>query len=1140
MRHVAVICAICCAGCLFAQEVLVFEAEDYSSPRTAWGNDITPKDRWNLWSKDVDAEKKWSGGKVLQSPPVLEDRKRPEDGAPPLRTVLTGIPKGKWRVYIKFGRELAVSLDGKTWRRLSETRGVLGRFDITDGKLEFWVDDMFVHKPSPGFAYYDCIILTPVLPQENGVVNGDFEFTKTVAVSGWSWWSREGKGSASLVEPGKSGKRCAFIQHEGERDWAFYNSGRLKVKPGQVWRLSAWMKCQQTDGIDVALVGMADGRVVRWSIAENGIFGTRDWTKVEATAVIPDWCDEVYVRVVGSGKTRAWVDAVTLRPGELPKRPAIRKPKVKGWARERVEEKMGRGLVALVTADGKVYVGWRLLKSDPPNVAFNVYRARGRGMGVRLNEKPIATTTDFVDSDPPRGFDLRYWVRPVVGGRELEPSEQVHLPARPQPKPYISIKLKGDYTFQKVGIADLNGDGRYDFVIKQPNSNIDPHRTYWKPSPGTYKIEAYLHDGRFLWRRDLGWAIEQGIWYSPYVVYDLDGDGKAEVALKTGEGDPRDPDGRVRSGPEYLSIWDGMTGEEKARVDWPSRDGFTGGHAYNYASRNQIGIAYLDGKTPCLLVARGTYTLMKLVAYQYHDGKLERLWSWDSSEEVGRGNYYGQGAHFMHAADVDGDGRDEVILGSCVIDDNGRGLWSTGMGHPDHCYVGDIDPFRPGLEAYYGMETPQLRNGVCLVDAKTGKVIWGIDERTYHVHASGLCSDIDALHPGMECYSGEHPRSPAKHRRWLHAASGKLIADEKSFDVGLSPRAVYWDADPQRELLLGSRILDFRGALHTDAIQGSQAAWADILGDWREEIITSVPGELRIYTTTIPAADRRVCLMQDPIYRLDVAHLAMGYPQPPMTSYCLASDAATLGLQLDTPRLVAGKPVQGKVILAAPLKRGLAGVVDLAVQGPATVQPTRLSIKAAAGRTAEAQFTVSLHAPVPITTPLQLVRITARLRGADSRLQAEATARAEPILPDGAVVVQAEHFSAQHGGQVRIRQDKVGAEGKSISHWDNEGHWLMWKVQVPRAGRYILVLRYCSPRSVARVVSLGEVTIKQTFPDTGGFSSGRDDWAFALVRDRSGQPLAFELRPGEHDIKLTNIDGQGMNLDYLALIPAGP
>jgi rhamnogalacturonan endolyase len=154
------------------------------------------------------------------------------------------------------------------------------------------------------------------------------------------------------------------------------------------------------------------------------------------------------------------------------------------------------------------------------------------------------------------------------------------------------------------------------------------------------------------------------------------------------------------------------------------------------------------------------------------------------------------------------------------------------------------------------------------------------------VHSSGLCADFDPAHPGMECYGGEAKEPKNRPHRWLFSAKGELLATEKEWDVGLAPRAVYWDADPYRELLRGNTVSDYKGKVHTKSIAGSQAAWADVLGDWREEVIASVDGELRIYTTTIPAADRRACLMQDPIHRLDVAHLAMGYPQPPMTSFC--------------------------------------------------------------------------------------------------------------------------------------------------------------------------------------------------------------------------------------------------------------
>jgi len=548
------------------------------------------------------------------------------------------------------------------------------------------------------------------------------------------------------------------------------------------------------------------------------------------------------------------------------------KPRVEGFAQERVREKMGRAFVAMPRADGCVYFSWRLLAGDPKDIAFHVFRRAGN-TSARLTEQPIRNTTDFLYAAPPAG-DQEYSIAAVEEGRVIPLAETVTATAARKSKPYISIKLDGDHTFQKVAIADLDGDGRYDYVVKQPDGNVDPYKNYWKKSPATYKLEAYRSNGAFLWRYDLGWAIEQGIWYSPYVVYDLDGDGCAEVAVKTGRGDPRDADGRVTSGAEYLSILDGRTGKEKVKIDWPSREGFAD---YNYYCRNQLSIAYLDGKTPCLIVNRGTYNTIKLVAYQLHGGKLEQLWSWKDTDEGPA--YRGQGAHCLRAADVDGDGRDEVVLGSAVIDDDGRGLWATRLGHPDHVYIGDLDPNRPGLEIYYGIESRSKANGMCMVDAATGRILWGIKEPTRHVHSQGLVADLDARFAGAECYSADTDAEKKFAFGLLHTADGKLIAKE---DLGgMSPRAAYWDGDGQRELVLKGRLVKYGGAEVGARIEGTVVGVADILGDWREEIVTSVSGELRIYCTTIPASDRRPSLMTDAFYRLDIASASQGYYQIP-------------------------------------------------------------------------------------------------------------------------------------------------------------------------------------------------------------------------------------------------------------------
>ncbi len=554
---------------------------------------------------------------------------------------------------------------------------------------------------------------------------------------------------------------------------------------------------------------------------------------------------------------------------------------------DRIKEDLDRGLIAMYINTSHVYIGWRLLEEDPVNLTFNIYRDTLESNPVKLNTFPINITTDFIDQPPSNESDIRYWIQPVINSTELTPSKETTI-LNNVGEHFISIKLNGNYNFQKVGIADLNGDGSYDYIIKQPNINIDPLEPFldgnWRPSTDTYKIEAYLSNGTFLWSKDLGWDIEQGIWYSPYIVYDFDGDNKAEIAIKTGTGDHRDIFGRVQTGPEYLSLWEGMSGNEITQTKWPQRIL----QMYSWNSRNQLGVAYLDGCHPSIVIVRGTYGIMQVEPYNLIENDLINLWKWDSSQEC-YFMYYGQGAHYVHSADVDSDGYDEIVLGSSVINEDGKELWSTGLSHPDHCYIGDIDPGHPGLEIYYGIEgvahpIPKYDNGICLVDAATGEVLWGIKENAYHIHQQGLVSDIDPSNPGMECYSGEDEYP----KRWLHSANGTLIANEETFDIGLRPKAVYWDSDPQRELLHEGRIFDYEtDYTHLTGVQGYQVAWADILGDWREEIIVSVEGELRIYTTTIPAQDRRVCLMQDPIYRLDVAHLSMGYAQVPTTSYCL-------------------------------------------------------------------------------------------------------------------------------------------------------------------------------------------------------------------------------------------------------------
>lgn len=338
-----------------------------------------------------------------------------------------------------------------------------------------------------------------------------------------------------------------------------------------------------------------------------------------------------------------------------------------------------------------------------------------------------------------------------------------------------------------------------------------------------------------------------------------------------------------------------MTGEEIDRVDWPERN-FRYGNLVR-RNRNQIGMAFLDGKTPYILACRGTYKLMVVDAWQLNGTKLERAWRWDGDEEnpVVRS----MGSHNMVCGDVDGDGRDEILLGSCMLDDNGTLLWSVGLGHPDKVYLTDIDPDRPGMEVFLCLE-PWHDNGrgVCMVDAKTGEQIWNIGHKTFHV-GDGMVADIDPTHPGLECFAREDKKGGSTDK-YLLAADGTYLS--KNEGVPPCRNWAWWDADLLRETFAGDdnrwgagsssrgrsqSIVKWKGDTLTEGIEGDILMIADLYGDWREEIVTALPGEIRIYTTNIPARDRRVTLMQDALYRNYIAHRSMGYPQAPVPSFYL-------------------------------------------------------------------------------------------------------------------------------------------------------------------------------------------------------------------------------------------------------------
>ena len=607
-----------------------------------------------------------------------------------------------------------------------------------------------------------------------------------------------------------------------------------------------------------------------------------------------------------------------------------------GWAKERIEEKIGRGLVALVTEERKVYVSWRLLRTDPANIAFNVYRSTVGGGTSKLNPAPLAGTTDFVDSSAALDRANTWTVRAVIDGRETDASSGASASLAPgaTAQNYRAIKLKPDVTsISLAAIGDLDGDGVYDFVVKHPGGGKDPGRI--SVSRDTYKFDGYNgRTGEFMWRIDLGWNVDMGIWWTPLVVRDLDGDNKAEVCLRTkpyaatlAEALPGARAGNALEGPEWLSVYSGETGKLIDQVDWIELQSVQhwGDNTGNRASRHLMGVAYLDGKTPAVLAIRGTYGVMKIDAWMLENRKLKKIWRW--TNERAPFLFHGQGAHGLQVGDIDGDGYDEILNGAIAIDHDGRSLWSTGLGHGDRMYLTDIDPTRPGLEVAYICEDAQPQLGVNLRDARNGDLIWGAREPHLDNAIDQVAvGDIDPRFPGMEVWINKGLK------QLFYTAKGEPIPGP----VPPTTELVWWDADLLREQVSGfggggrgrgpapgttaaapapsgpiapntgetppgrggfgnfgnvSRSIGkWRdGALQpiTTGIQGAVHQVADIAGDWREEVVTFTNGELRIYSTTIPAADRRVCLMQDPIYRHSVSFRTMGYPHVPQVSYYL-------------------------------------------------------------------------------------------------------------------------------------------------------------------------------------------------------------------------------------------------------------
>lgn len=585
-------------------------------------------------------------------------------------------------------------------------------------------------------------------------------------------------------------------------------------------------------------------------------------------------------------------------------------------------EQITRGVVAVKDGESGNYVGWRLLGTDPDSTGFNLYRITDGGSAVKINDETLYGATNFYDSTAVMTSIHQYYVVPVVEDSELEPSDTatvwnqnflsvpLQIPAGGTTPDNVSYT----YTANDASIGDLDGDGEYEIILKwDPTNSKDNSQS---GHTGNMILDAYEMDGTLLWRIDFGVNIRSGAHYTPFMVYDLNQDGKAEIAARTAPGtkdatggylsdgpaatadhsaDYRNSSGYILTGPEYLTIFNGADGTEITTTDLEPARGRVAdwGDSYgNRVDRFLAAIAYLDGQQPSLVWCRGIYEKMELAAFNWNGSQLQQIWHFKTQE--GYSDWAGMGSHNLSVGDVDQDGKDEIVYGNCAIDNDGTGLWTLrnaiGKATGDAMHLADIMPEREGLEKWGLAEGSGP--GTHLVDAATGEPLWLTAPGDVGRCVSG---DLVAEFYGMECWGGTDGLRSANNVR-----------------VGNTPSSVnfvvWWDGDLSRELLDRNSIRKYNYAQERENVifemtgcasnNGSKATpclQADLVGDWREEVImrTEDNASLRIFTTKIPTDYRIRTLMHDHQYRLAIAWQNDSYNQPPHPGFYLGNDMFT-------------------------------------------------------------------------------------------------------------------------------------------------------------------------------------------------------------------------------------------------------
>ncbi|MBC7388220.1 MAG: T9SS type A sorting domain-containing protein [Opitutaceae bacterium] len=569
---------------------------------------------------------------------------------------------------------------------------------------------------------------------------------------------------------------------------------------------------------------------------------------------------------------------------------------------QRWMENLNRGVVATKTANNTALVSWRLFGTDPNTLGFNLYRKTVAASAVKLNANVLTAGTNFEDKTANFTVANSYYVTSVSNGRESAASASFTLAANTPTQPFYDVPIPElpNYSVKFIWTGDLNGDGEFDFVYdRQPSIVTDP-----------IVVEAVTSKGQFLWRVDCGpnsvnrYNITPGssaidIGHGDGItVYDINNDGKAEVLLKTANG-VKFPDGKVvtntNNAVQYVSVLNGVTGNEISRCQL----------ANDFASVGQLngmfGIAYLDGVNPSLVWSAKNRNSdksfnMNVSAYSWVNGAMVLTWKYK------RGSGSGPDGHNMRIADVDGDGKDEVIPFGFCLDDNGKILWgqdAQGVVHGDRFFIADMDPKRPGLEGYAIQQNNESGLAWLYYDAKDGKIIHSQylknPDGTVPIVdlARGYAGDLDPRFPGYEFFTFTDGI--------YNVAGGKT----SNFITGSYPNLrIWWDGDVLSECLDNGKFNKWNYASSGEGRQyTAQGVYqvgpktpgllTDLVGDWREEAIyTRIDNRaIRVFTTPYASSTRIYTMAHNPKYRADMT--CKGYYQGNMVDYYLGDGMAT-------------------------------------------------------------------------------------------------------------------------------------------------------------------------------------------------------------------------------------------------------